>query len=200
MNKRSGTESRKRILRAATKVFTKHGYEKSSMRMIAVASHISIGGLYLYFKNKEDLYVTLMKCRMDDYADTLSTSLDEVQDPAGQIRAYITISINYAKKHKELLLIRGSEFGLKPGTDVKRKFFQRQQRLVEEIIRNGIASGVFRPCHAKEAGRIIRSAIRGFIVSVIFEEDSVFSPEECSNLILHGLMRREHEKSHAIYE
>jgi AcrR family transcriptional regulator len=191
MNKRSGKESKKRILRAATRVFAKHGYDKSSMRMIAVASHISIGGLYLYFKNKEDLYVTLMKCRMDDYADILSTSLDDVKDPVGQIRTYITISLDYTKKHKELLLIRGTELGLKLRTDIKRKFFQRQQKLVEEIIQSGITSGVFRSCNVKEAARVIRSAIRGFMLSIIFEEDVLFSPEECSNLIIHGLMKRE---------
>jgi AcrR family transcriptional regulator len=161
------------------------------MRMIAVTSHISIGGLYLYFKNKEDLYVTLMKFRMDDYADTLSKSLDEVQDPVEQIRTYIAISLNYAKKHKELLISRGSELGLKLGTDIKTKFFQRQQRLVEEIIQSGITSGVFRSCNVKESAQVIRSAIRGFIVSIIFKEDALFSPEECGNLIVHGLIKRE---------
>ena len=191
MNKRSGPASKERILKEATKVFSEHGYEKSSMRMIAKASYISIGGLYLYFKKKEDLYVTLMKDRMDDYADTLNKSLDEVQDPIEKIRIYIAISLNYTKKHKALLLIRGRELGIKLGADIKKKFFQRQQKLVEEIIRNGITSGAFRSCNVKEAARVIRSAIRGFILSIIFEEDTLFSPEECSNLILNGLMRRE---------
>jgi len=39
--------------------------------------------------------------------------------------------------------------------------------------------------------KIIRSTIRGFIVSMIIEEDALFLPEECSNFILNGLMRRE---------
>ena len=191
MNKRSGSASKERILKAATKVFSEHGYEESSMRMIAKASNISIGGLYLYFKNKEDLYVTLMKDRMDDYADTLSRSLDEVQDPVGKMRTYIAISLDYTKKHKELLLIRGKELGIKLGTDIKRKFFQGQQKLVEEIIQDGITSGAFSSCNVKDAARVIRSAIRGFILSIVFEEDALFSHEECSNLILNGLMRRE---------
>jgi hypothetical protein len=132
-----------------------------------------------------------MKDRMDDYADTLNKSLDEVQDPIEKIRIYIAISLNYTKKHKALLLIRGRELGIKLGADIKRKFFQRQQKLVEEIIQNGVTSGAFRSCNVKEAARVIRSAIRGFILSIIFEEDTLFSPEECSNLILNGLMRRE---------
>jgi len=191
MNKRSGPASKERILRQATKVFSEHGYEKSSMRMIANASNISIGGLYLYFKNKENLYLTLIKFMMDEYTDRLRKALLEVQAPVGQMRTYIAISLNYAKKHKELLLVKGKEFGLSFGKDIKRDFFKRQKELVEEIIQRGVTSGVFSECNAKEVTKIIRSTIRGFIVSMIIEEDALFSPEECSNLILNGLMRRE---------
>jgi len=191
MNIRSGPASKERILREATKVFSEHGYEKSSMRMIAKASNISTGGLYLYFKNKDDLYLTLIKFMMDDYTDRLSKALLEVQDSAGQMRTYMAISLNYAKKHKELLLVKGRELRLSFGKDIKREFFKRQKELVEGIIQKGVTSGVFSECNAKEATKIIRSTIRGFIVSMIIEEDALFSPQECSNLILNGLMRRE---------
>ena len=64
MNKRSGSASKERILREATKVFSEHGYEKSSMRMIAKASNISIGGLYLYFENKDSILIYLFLTAM----------------------------------------------------------------------------------------------------------------------------------------
>ena len=191
MNKRSGTASKERILRQATKIFSEHGYEKSSMRMIAHASNISIGGLYLYFKNKENLYLTLIKFMMNEYNNKLMKALLEIQDPVEKMRTYIAISLNYAKKHKELLLVKGREFGLSFGKDIKRNFFKSQKELIEEIIERGVTSGVFSECRAKEVTKIIRSTIRGFIVSMIIEEDAIFSPEECSNLILNGLMRRE---------
>ena len=183
MNKRSGTASKERILRQATKIFSEHGYEKSSMRMIAHASNISIGGLYLY--------LTLIKFMMNEYNNKLMKALLEIQDPVEKMRTYIAISLNYAKKHKELLLVKGREFGLSFGKDIKRNFFKSQKELIEEIIERGVTSGVFSECRAKEVTKIIRSTIRGFIVSMIIEEDAIFSPEECSNLILNGLMRRE---------
>ena len=190
VNKRSGTASKERILRHATKIFLEHGYEKSSMRMIAKASNISIGGLYLYFKNKEDLYTTLTNFWMDDYSVKLRDALRDVQDPVEQIRAYIVVSINYARKHRELILLQGRELGRVCGMDIKRKFFKKQSKLVEDIISRGTKTGVFRTCNVKEATRVIRGAIRGFIFSIIIEEDALFSPEECSTLILNGLMRR----------
>ncbi|GAB5045992.1 TetR/AcrR family transcriptional regulator [Thermodesulfovibrio sp. TK110] len=55
MNRRSGYESRKRIVDAAVKLFSQSGFSGTTMRMIAKEAGISVGGLYLYFKNKEEL-------------------------------------------------------------------------------------------------------------------------------------------------
>lgn len=190
MNKRSGIESRKRILDAAIRVFSEHGYAKASMRTIAKAADISIGGLYLYFRNKEDLYLTLMKSRMGDFADKTMESVKDINDPAEAVSIFIAMSLNYAKKHRELILVQGREHGFTFGLEMKRKFFRRQRRLIEDIIRNGIKSGQFRNVNAQEAAKIIFSAIRGFVMSMMIEADALFSPEECSNLILKGLIRR----------
>lgn len=190
MNKRSGIESRKRILDAAIRVFSEHGYAKASMRTIAKAADISIGGLYLYFRNKEDLYLTLMKSRMGDFADKTMESVKDINDPAEAVSIFIAMSLNYAKKHRELILVQGREHGFTFGLEMKRKFFRRQRRLIEDIIRNGIKSGQFRNVNAQEAAKIIFSVIRGFVMSMMIEADALFSPEECSNLILKGLIRR----------
>jgi len=48
------------ILTAAESLFAKKGYHKTSMEQIANASEISVGAVYFYFKNKEDLLIRLM--------------------------------------------------------------------------------------------------------------------------------------------
>jgi len=48
------------ILAAAEKLFATEGYHKSSMEQIADASEVSVGAVYFYFKNKEDLIIQLM--------------------------------------------------------------------------------------------------------------------------------------------
>ena len=52
--------SRSRILEAARRLFAKYGYEATSMRHIADAAQTSIGNLYFYFVNKEELLETLV--------------------------------------------------------------------------------------------------------------------------------------------
>jgi AcrR family transcriptional regulator len=188
VNKRSGEESKKKILSAATKVFSNHGYKGASMRMIAGAANISIGGLYLYFKNKEELYTTLISNRVDDLSAETRETLKGMRDPAEALSTLISMRVEYAKKHREMILVLGREQALTFGLRAKKKFFEDQRRAIEEIVRRGIASGTFRPCDEKEVAKIIVCALRGFILSMIVEPDALFSPEECANLILTGIL------------
>jgi AcrR family transcriptional regulator len=190
MNKRSGIESRNRILTAAMNIFSECGYKGTSMRMIARRAHISVGGLYLYFKSKDDLYLTLVKTRLDDLMDKTREALKDVRDPAEAIKVFLMLRFNYAREHRELILALGRDPGFGFGIDVKRKFFRQQRDVIEGILKKGIASGRFRKFNTKEVAKVIFSVVRGFIASLVIEPDALFSPEECCNLILKGLLKK----------
>ncbi|HAP66486.1 MAG TPA: TetR/AcrR family transcriptional regulator, partial [Nitrospinae bacterium] len=61
MNRRTATESKESILEAAIKVFSEKGYSQTTIREVAKRAGISVGGVYIYFKNKEEIYFTLLK-------------------------------------------------------------------------------------------------------------------------------------------
>jgi AcrR family transcriptional regulator len=48
------------ILDAAAELFAGEGYHKASMEMIADLAEVSVGTVYFYFKNKEDLLIRLI--------------------------------------------------------------------------------------------------------------------------------------------
>ena len=50
---------RQQIIVAAKKIFTEKGFNKATMDDIANEAELSPGTLYLYFKNKEELYASL---------------------------------------------------------------------------------------------------------------------------------------------
>ncbi len=50
---------RQQIIVAAKRVFSQNGYSKSTMEDIAREAELSPGTLYLYFKNKDELYASL---------------------------------------------------------------------------------------------------------------------------------------------
>lgn len=53
-------EIRREIINSATKEFFDKGYKNSSMRRIAKSANITVGNLYRYFKNKEELYSNIV--------------------------------------------------------------------------------------------------------------------------------------------
>ena len=49
------------ILKAAETLFARKGYHQTGIEEIADLAEVSTGAVYLYFKNKEDLLITLMQ-------------------------------------------------------------------------------------------------------------------------------------------
>jgi AcrR family transcriptional regulator len=190
MNKRSAVETKKNILEAAQSVFTEHGYSQASMRMIARAAGTSVGGLYLYFRNKEELYLTLVQDRMKILNDLTEEALFKVDDPAESIAAFISISIEFARKNKEMIILQGRELGFSFGIERKREFLRERRKLIADIIRKGMKTGVFRECDADEAAWIIFNMLRGFVVSMVIDEEVLCAAEAYVELVLHGLLRR----------
>jgi AcrR family transcriptional regulator len=190
MNKRSAGETKNNILEAARAVFAEQGYAQASMRHIARASGISVGGLYLHFRNKEDLYLTFMQDWMKRLNERTREALERIDDPIDAIRTFIAISIDFARTNREIIILQGREMGFTFGIDSKREFFRSRRRLIAEIIGKGIEKGAFRDCDADEAAKVIFNMLRGFIVSMVVDEEALFSAEAYAELVLNGLRRR----------
>jgi AcrR family transcriptional regulator len=190
MNNRSAEETKKNIHEAAQAVFTEHGYAKASMRTIARVAGTSVGALYLYFRNKEELYLTLMLDRMKQLNDRTEEALFNIDDPREAIGAFISLSIDFARKHRGMIIIQGRELGFSFGIDLKREFLRERRKLIAGIIRKGMGTGVFRECDADEAAKIIFNMLRGFVVSIAIDEEALFAPEAYVDLVLNGLLRR----------
>jgi AcrR family transcriptional regulator len=190
MNKRSAEETKKNILEAAQSVFTEHGYAQASMRIIARAAGTSVGGLYLYFRNKEELYLTLMQDRMGMLNDLTEEALFKVEAPAEALAVFISVSIEFARNNKEMIILQGRELGFSFGIDRKREFLRERRKLIADIIRKGMKTGIFRECDADEAAWIIFNMLRGFVVSMVIDEEVLCTADAYVELVLHGLLRR----------
>lgn len=172
---------------AAMDVFSRKGYARASIREIAKAAGISIGGIYLYFRNKEVLYLSLLKSEMQVSAANTKEIIEHTKSPAEALSKYLKMHLEYALKHKELILLHIREHGFVFGMDIKRRFFGEQRQLIEQIIVKGIREGQFRKCDSKETARIIVSALRGIVLSMALD-NVIVTPGVLNELVLNGLM------------
>jgi AcrR family transcriptional regulator len=80
--------SRAKIIETALELFAQHGYEATSVRMIAQAAGIAQGLLYNYFASKEVLLATIVQQSMADVRESF-VGAEDAKDPGGQIERLI---------------------------------------------------------------------------------------------------------------
>ena len=75
MTKRAGAvpeDTRNRILMAAKKEFSEHGFQGSSLRRICSAAGVTTGALYFFFDGKDDLFETVLSEATDPFGRLIS--------------------------------------------------------------------------------------------------------------------------------
>lgn len=189
MNKRSGIESRKRIIKAAMDVFSKRGYAKASIREIAKVAGISVGGVYLYFKNKEELYKSIIKEGMRDFGGKIETITAQAKSATEALSNFLKLHLENALRHKEFILLHIREHGFTFAMDEKKQFLRRQQKLVEKIILSGIHSDEFRKCNANDMAKIIMGSLRGIVLSMALDDNVTITPKMLNEFLFYGLAR-----------
>ena len=83
-------DKRERILTAAERVFARRGFFAARVSEIAKDAGVADGTIYLYFKSKDDLLISLFERRMQQVNDTLKDAIGKHKSPRAQLGAFIT--------------------------------------------------------------------------------------------------------------
>ncbi len=81
-------DKRERILDAAETVFARHGFFAARVSSIAKEAGVADGTIYLYFRNKDDLLISLFERRMEQVNQLLAAAIAGLP-PERQLRAFI---------------------------------------------------------------------------------------------------------------
>jgi TetR/AcrR family transcriptional regulator, fatty acid metabolism regulator protein len=83
-----GGDKRERILAAAERIFARHGFFAAKVSDVAKEAGVADGTIYLYFKSKDDLLISLFERRMLELTGALQESIDG-KSPREALRAFI---------------------------------------------------------------------------------------------------------------
>lgn len=84
-----GGDKRERILTAAERIFARRGFFAAKVSDVAKEAGVADGTIYLYFKSKDDLLISLFERRMQQVNDTLRAAVAGIPSPREQLRAFI---------------------------------------------------------------------------------------------------------------
>jgi AcrR family transcriptional regulator len=128
-------ELRRVILAAAREIFAHEGYESFSMRKLATKIEYSPGSIYLHFKNKDELFETLV----DESFERLLQALNRIknghaeEDPAEALkkgmRAYVDFGLRNPNDYRFAFLLRRPvpkrPYRVHPAFDIMRHMVER---------------------------------------------------------------------------
>ncbi|MDB5929192.1 MAG: transcriptional regulator, TetR family [Polaromonas sp.] len=152
--KRSGVReqaaqtTRDNILRAATKVFARYGYDGGSVEKISHAAKSFDRMIYYYFGSKEGLFIEVLEDmyrRMNDAE--LKLTLDSEQ-PVASLTEVINFVVSYYSRNPEFITLLNTE-NLHRGKHIAKSERAREYSspaidIIRQILESGVAKGLFR--------------------------------------------------------
>jgi TetR/AcrR family transcriptional regulator, fatty acid metabolism regulator protein len=133
------------IVEAAIRVFARNGYYNSRVSDIAREAGIASGTIYLYFKTKDEILVTLFRDRMAAFVAHLRREIAAEPDPVAKIRRLV--GVHFAVLEQSPALAEVVQVELRQG----HKFFRGASahevsayfELIGSILEEGVAAGRF---------------------------------------------------------
>jgi AcrR family transcriptional regulator len=113
LNEHMREASRALILETALKLFSKHGYDRTSIRMIAEEAGISQGLLYNYFPSKEKALEAIFDQSMSDVQESFSIA-DAATSPGERIARLVRGAFQIVKENQEFWKL-GYSLRMQPG-------------------------------------------------------------------------------------
>jgi TetR/AcrR family fatty acid metabolism transcriptional regulator len=139
-------DKRDAILRAATDVFARHGFFQSQVADVARAAGVAAGTVYLYFRSKDDLLVSIFERTMREAIDEGRAALEGLTDPRERLERLARMHLERLGRDRELAVVFQVE--LRQSTKFMERFSSTFLRdyigMLRETIAAGQEAGLFR--------------------------------------------------------
>src|SRR5271165_5908544 len=141
-----GGDKRERILDAAVRVFAKKGFYATRVSEVAKAAGVADGTIYLYFKSKDELLVSLFEDRVERLLAFLHNELPRIPSASERLRRIIELQLGLLEGERDLaevvtVILRQSTKLMKEYAAPK---FNAYLETVAKVVAQGQAAGEFR--------------------------------------------------------
>lgn len=136
------------ILRAATKIFAKHGFAGGRIEQISKAAKSHDRMIYYYFGSKEALFIAVIEDAYRRFNDAESKVVLNMKDPVEDLTTLVRFMWNYYQQNPEFITLLNSE-NLHRGKHISKSLHAKEYSspaisLMRGVLERGVAMGVFR--------------------------------------------------------
>lgn len=193
--RKAETDKYTRIIAAATRIFAEKGFFKATVSDIAGAAEVAEGTIYLYFKNKDDVLISIFENSMDMFLREAEQDLATVTGPADRLRRFIHLHLRLVEEHKDLARVLHVE--LRQSAMFMREYrggkFRDYLQFVQTMIEEGQQKNIFR---TDLDPRLLRRSIFGALDETalrwVLSDRKPYDLDQCADqladLFLNGLV------------
>ena len=171
---------RSEILDAAERLFSSKGFHDTTMAEVAKKSEFAIGTLYQFFKNKEELYYTMVIEKLELLHSIIGNEVGKFRDSIKKIESLIKTQLSFFQENRDFFVIfirerrsmeatSNEDFG-----DVLRKKYLLYIDLVAHVMLAGIEQSKLKDLDPKE----LAWALLGIMNSFVFQW--IINPQKAS--------------------
>ena len=129
-------QRRRAIIRASLRVFSRKGFETTALDEVAREARLAKGTLYLYFKDKEDLYFHAMLGVLERLETFVTRQIVASQNPLDRLKAIALAQVTFFAENPNYFRLFTAAFNPEMAS-IHRKllgpFFERRRRLDEYL-------------------------------------------------------------------
>lgn len=155
---------REKIIEAATQLFLQHGYQETSIRMIAQEIEYSPTAVYGHFEDKNALFQEIMERAFDLFFSFLNQE-SQIPDPMQRLkamnRAYMRFAFAHPAYYDLMFMIR--EPMKAPVKEGSFEMGRRSHAFLTQTVADCMAAGYFKGQNAEALALTIWAAIHGLI-------------------------------------
>ncbi|MEY9093944.1 TetR/AcrR family transcriptional regulator [Paenibacillus sp. RC84] len=134
------------ILEAALKVFAEHGFHRSQVSKIAKAAGVADGTIYLYFKRKEDILISLFREKLGELVGKFHMHIEQTTGVKEALRKVCEIHYTELENNVDLAFV--TQIELRQSSLELRKEIGKAVKpyieLIEKLLVRGVEEKLFR--------------------------------------------------------
>lgn len=134
------------IIEAAVKVIAENGYHGSQVSKIAREAGVADGTIYLYFKNKEDILVSVFDQKMGQFVDKIADAIKGKNNVSDKLLKLIEMHFSQLSADYHLAIVtqlelRQSNLSLRLQIN---QVLKPYLTMIDHIVQEGVDQGEFR--------------------------------------------------------
>ena len=185
-----------KIYEAALKVFAQYGYKRTRVEDVAAELGMTKGNLYLYVKNKRDLYEKAVAFGLLRWQSMVSKSIADIDDVVEQFIVMCKKSFTYLSRDVALRTILINDPSIFPLSRREDPFYEINRAsidLIRNILVKGIEQGKFREVDVDHVSELLFSIYVMFIIKTYVKSEGKSTQkmfEQGIDIVLQGLVTR----------